>query len=113
MIIFGKKGTETIGRSQKEIMERLFNESEEYMTKTLFQALGMSATGFPDELDEENVKLINDALGYWKQSKNLALASAELSDQRDAEMRSSLKEIQEELKAQRKILEELSRRKDK
>lgn len=113
MIKFSKNGAATISRSQKEIMERLFNESEEYMTKTLFQALGMSATGFPDELDEENVKLINDALGYWKQSKNLALELAELSDQRDADMRDSLKEIQEELKNQTKLLEEISRKKDK
>ena len=113
MIIFGKKGAETIGRSQKEIMERLFNESEEYMTKALFQAMGMSATGFPDELDEDYCKLVNEALGYWKQSKSLALASAELSDQRDAELRSNLNDIQEELKNQRKLLEEISRKKDK
>lgn len=113
MIIFGKKGAETIGRSQREIMEKLFNESEAYMKKTLFKALGMSEAGFPDELDEENVKIVNDALAYWKQSKSLALASAELQDQRESDMRSSLKEIQEELKNQRKLLEELTRRKDK
>lgn len=112
MIMFKKSGAQFV-RSQKEIVEELLDSSEEYMMKTIFQALGTSVTGFPDELDESSVKLVNDALGYWKTSKSLAISAAELQDRRDAELRASLDSIQEELKAQRKILEELSRKKDK
>lgn len=110
MIIFGKKGAETIGRSQKEIMEKLFNESEEYLIKTLCQAIGASVTEFPDALEEEQVKLMNDALAYWQTSKQLALASAELSDKQFADISANLEEIKEEQKKNRKLLEELSRR---
>ena len=113
MIIFGKKGAETIGRSQKEIYEKLFNESEQYLMQTMCQAMGMSSTGFPDELDENNVKLINQALGYWNQTKQLALASAELMDERDAKLRSQLEDLQREQESSKKILEEISRKLDK
>lgn len=113
MIMFKKSGAQVVGRSMKEIMEELLNGSEEYMMKTLCQAMGMSMTSFPYELDEDNVKLINEALGYWKTSKGLALAAAELQDQRDSEMHTTLDSIQKELEAQRKLLEEISRKKDK
>lgn len=113
MIMFKKSGAQVVGRSQKEIMEELLNSSEEYMMKTICQAMGMGVTSFPDELDEDSVKLINEGLGYWKTSKSLAISAAELQDQRDSEMRASLDSIQKELEAQRKLLEEISRKKDK
>lgn len=113
MIMFKKSGAQVTGRSMKEIMEELFNSSEEYMMKSLCQAMGMSVTSFPDELDEDCCKLINESLGYWKTSKSLAIAAAELQDQRESEMRKDLDNIRRELEAQRILLGEISRKLDK
>lgn len=113
MIMFGKKGAEVIGNSQREICERLLNESEKYLMQTMCQAMGMTIDEIPEELDEDNVKLINQALGYWKTSKQLVLASADLMDQRDIEMRKELDKLQREMETNRNILEEISRKLDK
>lgn len=113
MIVFGKSGAEVVEESQKDILEKLLNESEMYFVKTISQVMSMGATGLVSELDSDQVKLLNDALGYWARTKKLTIAAAELQDKRDEELRSNLEKLQKEQEKTNKLLEEISRRKDK
>lgn len=106
--------------TMKGIYEELLNSSEDYLVRTIGQALGMTGGNFPDELDPENVQLINQALDYWKTSKCLMIRQAEIMDARDeylrhelAEQRKFLDQQASLLREQSRTLEEISRKLDK
>lgn len=104
----------------KDIYEELLNSSEDYLMKTIGQAFGMTGGNFPDELDPEMVRTINQALAYWQTSKALVIQQAKIMDDRHDIL---YKELQEQrkfldqqasiLREQTKLLEEISKKKDK
>ncbi len=107
-------------QSMKDIYESLLDSSEDYLTKTIGQAIGMTGGHFPDELDPEMVSTINQALSYWKESKALVIQQAKIMDDRHEYL---CKELQEQrkfldqqatlLREQSRLLEEISKKKDK
>lgn len=94
--------------TMKGIYEELLNSSEDYLMRMMGQALGMNGGNFPDELDPENVKLINQALDYWKTSKCLMIRQAEIMDARDEYLRHELDEQRKFLDQQASLLREQS-----
>ncbi len=94
--------------TMKGIYEELLNSSEDYLVRTIGQALGMTGGNFPDELDPENVQLINQALEYWKTSKCLMIRQAEIMDARDEYLRHELDEQRKFLDQQASLLREQS-----
>lgn len=106
--------------SMKDIYEELLDSSENYLTKTIGQAMGMAGGHFPDELDPEMVQTVNQALAYWKESKALVIQQAKIMDDRHEYL---CKELQEQrkfldqqatlLREQTRLLEEISKKKDK
>ncbi len=112
MGIFRKRVQEQDFKNNEQIIKELLNTSERYLTRTLGQALRAACPTLSDT-DPEMLEMVNDALDYWGANKELCIQAARRQDANDLFMRSQLKEIQEELKNQRKILEEISRRKDK
>lgn len=99
--------------SMVAIYEKLLTSSEDYLMKTMGQALGMTGGSFPDSIDPEQVKLINQALAYWKDSKSLCLRAAQIADNRYENLEHQLREQASLLEQQTKTLEEISRKLDK
>lgn len=107
-------------KTQVEILNAFFKESEVYFLKTLGQVMGMSASGLTDGLDPDQTKLINDALAYWATTKKLCTEFIH-SNERDKELLNErldrqdelLKEISKKLEDQNELIEKLSQKKDK
>ena len=106
--------------TMKDVCESLLSSSENYLMKALGQAFGISGGSFPDSIDPEAVKMINDALAYWQESKALMIQQARIMDNRHEAL---CKELEEQrkfldqqsalLREQNKALEEISRKLDK
>ena len=96
-------------KNMKDIYETLLDSSEDYLMKSIGQAFGMTGGNFPDELDPEMVRTINQALDYWKTSKCLIIRQAEIMDARDEYLRHELDEQRKFLDQQACLLREQSR----
>lgn len=106
--------------NMKDVYEELLNSSEDYLMKSIGQAFGMSGGRFPDSIDPEVVRMINQALAYWQTSKALVIQQAKIIDDRHDYL---CKELQEQrkfldqqaslLREQSRILEEISKKKTK
>lgn len=102
------------------VYDELLSSSEDYLMKTIGQALGMSGGSFPDSIEPEAVNAINQGLAYWKDSKSLMLRTAQIMDERHenlvhelAEQRKFLDQQATLLREQTRLLEEISKKKDK
>ena len=91
------------------IYRTLLNESEDYLMRTIGQALGAAGGSFPDSIDPEMVNVLNQALAYWKTSKKLMLEAAELMDERQATLVHELDEQSKFLDQQATLLREQNR----
>ena len=106
--------------SMVAVYDELLSSSEDYLMKTIGQALGMSGGSFPDSIDPESVAMINQGLSYWKDSKSLMLRAAQIMDERHESL---VKEVEDQkkfldqqaalLREQNRTLEEISRKLDK
>lgn len=120
MGIFRRVNFAQENKNMKDVYETLLDSSEDYLMKTIGQALGMTGGNFPDELDPEMVRTINQALAYWKESKALVIQQAKIMDDRHEYL---CKELQEQrkfldqqaaiLREQTRTLEEISKKLDK
>ena len=100
---------ETKERTSKAIIENLFEESEKYLCKTIAQMIELSGGHLTDELDADQVRMINSALGYWHNIKKLCIEQIEVNERKE-------KLLNERLDKQDRMLEEISKtldRKDK
>ena len=107
-------------KTQVEILNAFFKESEVYFLKTLGQVMGMSASGLTDGLVPDQVKLINDALAYWATTKKLCTEfihcneyEKELLNERLDRQEDLLKRINEKLDRQDELIERLGQKKEK
>ena len=69
-------------RNQKEVLKEFLDETEKGMMKLLNQAMAVSGCGFPDEIDQEGVQIINDCLKLWKKTKDLCMESLEIEEKK-------------------------------
>lgn len=97
-------------RTQKDILGDLMDETEKGLMKLLNQAMAASGCGFPDELDQESVQIINDCLRLWKKTKELCIESLELEEKKYSELQKRLDNQDKILEKQLRILERLERR---
>lgn len=112
MGIFRKRVQEQEFKSQEQIVTELLETSERYLTRTLGQALRAAYPTFTDT-DPEMLEMLNDALDYWGANKELCIQAAKRQDATELYLRSNLEKLQKEQEKTNKLLEELSRRKDK
>lgn len=95
------------------VYDELLSSSEDYLMKTIGQALGMTGGSFPDSIDPEIVRAINQGLAYWKNSKSLMLQTAKIMDERHENLEHQLREQASLLEQQTRTLGEISRKLDK
>lgn len=112
MGIFRKRVQEQEFKNNEQIIRELLDMSERYLTRTLGQALRAAYPTLTDT-DPEIMEMVNDALDYWGANKELCIQAARRQDANDLFMRSQLEKLQKEQEKTNKLLEELSRRKDK
>ena len=91
------------------LYKELLDGSEKYIMTAIGQAIGMSS--FPDGLDPEVTKAVDDGLKYWKGSKDLMIEMAALADERDYTQRCEMQKVQEQLDEMSKKLDILMKKK--
>ena len=99
--------------SMVAVYDELLSSSEDYLMKAIGQAIGMTGGSFPDSIDPEMVRAINQGLAYWKDSKSLMLRTAQIMDERHENLVHRLQEQANLLEQQTRTLEEISRKLDK
>lgn len=104
--MFGKnKETKVVVKSNFEMINEIFEESEKYLTKTIAdmvsQAGGVTLDDVVDPITSAGLK---NSLEYYDKVKTQALGYAIIQDQKE-------KELNEKLEEQTKMLEELLKRK--
>ena len=87
-------------RNQKEVLKEFLDESEKGMMKLLNRAMAASGCGFPDELDQESVQIINDCLKLWKKTKDLCMESLEIEEKKYETLTKKLEDQQKQLDKQ-------------
>lgn len=112
MGIFRKRVQEQEFKNNEQIIRELLDTSERYFTRTLGQWLRAAYPTMSD-MDPEMLEMVNDALDYWGANKELCIQVARRQDAQDLLMRSQLEKLQKEQEKTNKLLEELSRKKDK
>jgi hypothetical protein len=107
MFKFSKKTREE--RTMVAVYEELLSSSEDYLMRTIGQAIGATGGSFPDSIDPEMVSVVNQGLEYWKESKNLMLQAAKIADDRQETLEHELDEVQKFMDQQAVLLREQSR----
>lgn len=94
-------------RNQKEVLKEFLDESEKGMMKLLNKAVAVSGYGFPDEIDQEGVQIINDCLKLWKKTKELCMESLEIEEKKYETLTKKLEDQQKQLDKQSEALKRI------
>lgn len=96
-------------RSQSQIMNEMFDDMEKFTTKMIGQALAYSNGTTFAEMGEDEVRMINDCVDYWKSLRELAMTSVLRSEADYKFLVDQNSKLNKELLEQRKMLEEIKK----
>ncbi len=110
MGFFSKKATEKRASEpmrNAEIIENLFDDSEKWGTKMLGQLIDYTNGTCFAEMGEEELRMVNSCIDYWKYLREMAITWAEKSDKEYKALVHDNEILKQQLENQREALLEM------